>query len=49
MSHEIITAALAVVIPALLMNSIGIAMAVSAGVRSLARGTALRLAVVRSR
>ena len=49
MSQEIVTAALAVVIPALLMNSIGIAMALSAGVRSLARGTALRFAVVRSR
>jgi hypothetical protein len=53
MSHDqIITVVLAVVVPALLMNSIGIAMMISAGIRSLARGTArhaLRFAVVRAR
>jgi hypothetical protein len=53
MSHdEIITVATAIVLPALLMNSIGIAMVVSAGVRSLARGAtrrALRFALVRAR
>jgi hypothetical protein len=53
MSHDqIITVVLAVVVPALLMNSIGIAMAISAGVRSIARGTARhaqRFAVVRAR
>jgi hypothetical protein len=50
MSHDqIVTLVLAVVVPALLMNSIGIAMAISAGVRLLARGTALRFAAVRAR
>jgi hypothetical protein len=52
MSYDQIITVLAVVFPALLMNSIGIAMAVSAGIRSLARGTArqaLRFAVARAR
>jgi len=45
MSHDqIITVALAVVAPALLMNAIGIATAVSAGLRH-----ALRFALVRAR
>ena len=49
---QIITVVLAVVFPALLMNAIGIAMAVSAGIRSLARGTARhaqRFAIARAR
>ena len=38
MSHDqIITVVLAVVVPALLMNSINIAMAISASLRSLVR------------
>lgn len=45
MSHDrIITVALAMIVPALLMNAIGIAAAVSAGLRQ-----ALRFAVVRRR
>ena len=43
MSHDqMITVALAVVVPALLMNSIGIAMTVSAGLRSIVRFATVR-------